>query len=85
MGAAHEAVPDDADVQFLAVHEETLSLSETEWIGPRVHLLLRKLYRELGREDEARTALATYPRQKRRGEIEERIEFDIGSILDQAY
>ena len=70
-------------------HEEALacveSLRETAWIGSRVHLLLSKLYGELGREDEARTALATYLRQKRRGEIEERIQFDIGSMLDQVY
>ena len=70
-------------------HEEALAyvepLRETEWIGPRVHLFLSKLYSELGREDEARRALATFQRQKRRGEIEERIHFEIGSIVDQVY
>ena len=67
-------------------HEEALAyvepLREIELIGPRVHLFLSKLYGELGREDEARRALATYHRQKRRGEIEERIQFEIGSILE---
>ena len=67
-------------------HEEALAyvepLREAELIGPRVHLFLSKLYSELGREDEARRALARYQRQKRRGEIEERILFEIGSTVE---
>ncbi len=70
-------------------HGEALAyveaLREAEWIGPRAYLFLGTLYNELGREDEARRALATYQRQKRRGEIEERVQLEIGTIADHLY